>query len=109
MTRPGGTVALQEPDVSTLNCYPPHAAWDRLRDAIEQAFACVGADVRLTTLPNGRQALSHGFDPAAGSITNGVWDVMADEGGLQTWVAYLTGSITLPVPTDTPLRDGDGE
>ena len=47
LTRAGGTVALQEPDVSTLNCYPPHPAWDRLRDAIAQAFACVGADVRL--------------------------------------------------------------
>lgn len=47
LTRAGGTVALQEPDVSTLNCYPPHPAWDRLRDAIAQAFAAVGADVRL--------------------------------------------------------------
>ena len=47
LTRVGGTVALQEPDVSTLNCDPPHPAWDRLRDAIAQAFASVGADVRL--------------------------------------------------------------
>ena len=45
LTRAGGTIALQEPDVSTLNCYPPHPAWDRLRDAIAQAFASVGADV----------------------------------------------------------------
>ena len=47
LTRPGGVVAFEEPDVSTLNCYPPHPAWERLRTAIEQAFACVGADVRL--------------------------------------------------------------
>jgi ubiquinone/menaquinone biosynthesis C-methylase UbiE len=47
LTRAGGIVALQEPDVSTLNCYPPSPAWDRLRDAIAQVFASVGADVRL--------------------------------------------------------------
>lgn len=47
LTRIGGTVALQEPDVSTLNCYPPHPAWGRLRDAIAQVFVAVGADVRL--------------------------------------------------------------
>lgn len=47
LTRLGGTVALQEPDISTLNCYPPHPAWVRLRDAVAQAFICVGADVRL--------------------------------------------------------------
>lgn len=45
LTRPGGTVALQEPDVTTLNCYPPNAAWARLREVIAQAFASVGADV----------------------------------------------------------------
>ncbi len=47
LTRVGGTIALQEPDISTLNCYPPHPAWARLRDAVAQAFAAVGADVRL--------------------------------------------------------------
>ena len=31
LARPGGIVALQEPDGSTLNCYPPHPAWDRLK------------------------------------------------------------------------------
>jgi len=44
LARAGGTVAFQEPDVSTLNCYPPHPAWTRLRDALRQAFAAVGAD-----------------------------------------------------------------
>ena len=47
LTRPGGIVAFQEPDISTLNCYPPHPAWDRLKSVLEQAFVCVGADVRL--------------------------------------------------------------
>ena len=31
LVRPGGVVALQEPDGSTLKCYPPHRAWDRLQ------------------------------------------------------------------------------
>lgn len=44
---PGGVVALQEPDISTLKCYPPHPAWDRLTQVLEQALVCVGGDVRL--------------------------------------------------------------
>jgi SAM-dependent methyltransferase len=47
LARPGGTVALQEPDMATLNCYPPHPAWDRLKAALEGAFTAVGADIRL--------------------------------------------------------------
>jgi ubiquinone/menaquinone biosynthesis C-methylase UbiE len=47
LTRAGGIVAFQEPDIATLNCYPPHPAWDRLKDVLEQAFVSVGADVRL--------------------------------------------------------------
>src|SRR5918992_1263146 len=47
LTRPGGVVALQEPDGSTLNCYPPHPAWDRLKAALLGAFAGVGADLTL--------------------------------------------------------------
>lgn len=38
LARPGGIVALQEPDGSTLNCYPPHPAWDRLKAALLGAF-----------------------------------------------------------------------
>jgi SAM-dependent methyltransferase len=44
---PGGIVALQEPDIATLNCHPPHLAWDRLKTALVAAFAVVGADVLL--------------------------------------------------------------
>jgi SAM-dependent methyltransferase len=44
---PGGIVALQEPDGSTLNCYPPHPSWDRLKGALMDAFKGVGADLTL--------------------------------------------------------------
>ncbi len=47
LARPGGIVAVQEPDTAALNCYPPHPAWDRLKTALEGAFASVGADIRL--------------------------------------------------------------
>jgi ubiquinone/menaquinone biosynthesis C-methylase UbiE len=47
LARPGGVVALQEPDVATLNCYPPHPAWDRLRSAIFAVFANAGTDIYL--------------------------------------------------------------
>jgi len=47
LARPGGIVALQEPDGSTLNCYPPHPAWDRLKSALLAAFKGVGADLEL--------------------------------------------------------------
>jgi SAM-dependent methyltransferase len=47
IARPGGCVAFQEPDISTLRCFPAHPAWDRLRDAIAEAFARVGGDVKL--------------------------------------------------------------
>jgi ubiquinone/menaquinone biosynthesis C-methylase UbiE len=47
LARPGGIVALQEPDGSTLNCYPPHPAWDRLKAALLGAFKGVGADLEL--------------------------------------------------------------
>jgi ubiquinone/menaquinone biosynthesis C-methylase UbiE len=47
LARPGGCIALQEPDASTLNCYPPHPAWDRLKAALLGAFSGVGADLQL--------------------------------------------------------------
>src|SRR5262245_19557767 len=39
LARPGGVVALQEPDVDTFSCYPPHPAWDRLMTAMLGVFA----------------------------------------------------------------------
>ena len=47
LARPGGVVALQEPDADTMACYPPHPAWDRLWAAMEGAFAGIGADVHI--------------------------------------------------------------
>lgn len=47
LARPGGIVALQEPDIATLRCYPPHAAWDRLTGVLEDVFLRAGKDVRL--------------------------------------------------------------
>jgi SAM-dependent methyltransferase len=47
LARPGGIVALQEPDMTTLNCDPPHPAWDQLRAALIGAFAAVGSNISL--------------------------------------------------------------
>lgn len=47
LARPGGIVALQEPDGSTLYCYPPHPAWEALKAALLGAFKGVGADLEL--------------------------------------------------------------
>jgi ubiquinone/menaquinone biosynthesis C-methylase UbiE len=47
LARQGGLIALQEPDGSTLSCYPPHPAWDRLQSAFMAAFKGVGADLEL--------------------------------------------------------------
>ena len=47
LTRRGGTVALQETDIATLNCYPSHPSWDKLKAAMLGAFSGVGADVEL--------------------------------------------------------------
>jgi SAM-dependent methyltransferase len=38
LARPGGIVAFQEPENSTLNCYPAHSAWDRLKGALADIF-----------------------------------------------------------------------
>lgn len=47
LAKPGGIVALQEPDMATLNCFPAHPAFERLKGALEGAFTVVGADIRL--------------------------------------------------------------
>jgi ubiquinone/menaquinone biosynthesis C-methylase UbiE len=47
LARPGGVVAFEEPDTDTLGCNPPHPAWDRLKGALQDGFAGVGADTRL--------------------------------------------------------------
>lgn len=47
LARFGGTIALQEADIATLNCYPAHPSWDKLKAALFGAFSGVGADVEL--------------------------------------------------------------
>ena len=44
LVRPGGIVAIQEPDASSWTCLPPHPSWDRLKEAILAAFARGGGD-----------------------------------------------------------------
>jgi SAM-dependent methyltransferase len=45
LARPGGVVALQEPDGETLHCYPSHPAYERLKAALLGAFRGVGAEL----------------------------------------------------------------
>jgi SAM-dependent methyltransferase len=45
MTRPGGFVAFQEPDLSSWHCYPDQTGWARLRNAVRAAFSAGGADL----------------------------------------------------------------
>lgn len=47
LAKPGGFVALQEPDGSSLTCDPPHPAWAKLKAALLGAFRGVGADLEL--------------------------------------------------------------
>jgi SAM-dependent methyltransferase len=47
LAKPGGIVALQEPDMATLNCYPAHPAWNALRGALIGAFSAVGSNISL--------------------------------------------------------------
>jgi ubiquinone/menaquinone biosynthesis C-methylase UbiE len=44
LTRPGGWVAVLEPDVGGSVCYPPHPAWDRLTQMFLSAQQVDGAD-----------------------------------------------------------------
>lgn len=44
LTKPGGIMAIQEPDATPWNYYPPDAAWDRLKAAILEAFRRGGGD-----------------------------------------------------------------
>jgi SAM-dependent methyltransferase len=47
LARPGGIVALQEPDPACWVCDPPHPAFDRLRDALIAAYPRSGKDFCL--------------------------------------------------------------
>lgn len=45
LTRPGGIVALEEPDLSSWHSHPDHDAWARLRGAVGTAFLAGGGDL----------------------------------------------------------------
>ena len=45
LARPGGIVALEEPDSAAWQCYPYNEAWSRLRDATRAAYAVGGGDL----------------------------------------------------------------
>jgi trans-aconitate methyltransferase len=47
LAKPGGFVALQEPDMATLNCYPSNSSWDQLKWALQGAFNSAGSDICL--------------------------------------------------------------
>jgi SAM-dependent methyltransferase len=47
LARPGGWVAVLEPDGGARVCYPPHPAWDRLGQIFRDANEVDGADVSI--------------------------------------------------------------
>lgn len=47
LARPGGIVAIQEPDATCWTCVPAHPAWDRLKGAILTAFRLGGGDFNV--------------------------------------------------------------
>lgn len=47
LTRPAGFVALEEPDVSSWDCFPANAAWDALKAGIVEAFRSGGGDINV--------------------------------------------------------------
>ncbi len=44
LVRPGGIVALQEPDAASWNCYPSRPAFRRLVSAVQDVYAEAGGD-----------------------------------------------------------------
>ena len=47
IARPGGLVALQEPDAAAWTCDPPHPAWDIIRASILAAWRRTGKDFNI--------------------------------------------------------------
>ena len=45
LVRPGGVVALQEPEAASWNCYPSRPAFRRLVSAIQDTYAEAGGDL----------------------------------------------------------------
>jgi SAM-dependent methyltransferase len=47
LARPGGVIAVQEPDTSCWVCDPPHGSWGPLREAVIDAYRGDGKDAEL--------------------------------------------------------------
>jgi ubiquinone/menaquinone biosynthesis C-methylase UbiE len=47
LTKPDGIMAIQEPDATPWNCFPPSSAWDRLKAAVLEAFRLGGGDFNV--------------------------------------------------------------
>jgi hypothetical protein len=47
LAKRGGFVAFQESDNSSLKCFPPHPAWDRLSEAMAALLVEVGGNPRF--------------------------------------------------------------
>ncbi len=47
VAKPGGVVAVQEPDAASWSCDPPHPAFDILREAILSAYRRTGKDFNI--------------------------------------------------------------
>ena len=47
LAEPGGVVALEDVDISSWICEPPHTAWERLFAAFETVYARDGKDPRI--------------------------------------------------------------
>ena len=47
LAEPGGVVALEDVDVRSWICEPPHPAWERLFIAVETVYARDGKDLRI--------------------------------------------------------------
>jgi hypothetical protein len=44
LVRPGGVLAIQEPDSASWACFPPHPAWTRLKRLVRATLARGGGD-----------------------------------------------------------------
>jgi SAM-dependent methyltransferase len=47
LARPGGWIAVLEPDAGTSVCYPPHPAWDRMASIWADVTRAYGTDARI--------------------------------------------------------------
>jgi hypothetical protein len=47
LTKPSGTVAIEDVDVGSWACEPPHPAWGRLFEIFERIYSRDGKDLRI--------------------------------------------------------------